>query len=205
MKIFGIVVAAIVALIAALAIFMYVSVTQFPKWMAEYGPELPIDARAKAQAAEATLVAAKGDYDRWVALSDAVYWRSTQPNPDGVAAVASELLGIAERYKNDWNYGNAIHKANSALGRLALRGGDKESARKYLLASARSKGSPQMNSFGPNMGFAKEMIEAGERETVLEYFALCRQFWEMGQGQLDVWTRMIGDGKAPVFGANLLY
>jgi hypothetical protein len=35
---------------------------------------------------------------------------------------------------------------------------------------------------------AKEMLEAGERETVLEYLALCRSFWGSGRGRLDNWS-----------------
>ena len=111
---------------------------------------------------------------------------------------------MTETYKTDWNFGNAIHKSNSALGGIALRSGDK-AVRKYLLASANSKGSPQMNSFGPNMGFAKEMREAGKKESVLEYLRLCGTFWAMGHDQLEVWDKMIRENRAPHFGANLLY
>ena len=112
---------------------------------------------------------------------------------------------MADGYKTDWNYGNAIHKANSGLGRIALRQGDKVAARAYLLASAKSDGSPQMNTFGPNMILAKEMLEAGEKEAVLEYLQLCGKFWSMEDGRLAVWKRMIGDGRKPNFGARLLF
>lgn len=204
MKTIGIVLSAIAGLVLAIVIFFYFAVSQFPKLMAEYAPEISVSTQQETQKAEAKLSAASDDYSRWVTLGNALYWQSTQANADGVSAKATALLVLAERYQDDWNYGNALHKANSALGRIALHSGDKVAARKYLLDSARSKGSPQMNSFGPNMGFAKEMLEAGETDVVLEYFALCRQFWT-DHGQLDVWTRMIRDGKPPRFGASLLY
>ena len=205
MKTTGIVLASIGGLIALAIAFIYLSITQYPKIMAEYGPDIPVDAQAETRKAEAKLKAAPDDYSRWVALGNEVYWQSTQQGTDDVRAHAAELLIMAEGYKADWNYGNAIHKANSALGRIALRSGDKVGARKYLLASARSKGSPQMNSFGPNMGFAKEMLEAGEKDAVLEYLAMCRQFWDSGHGKIDVWAQMIGEGRSPKFGANLLF
>ncbi|HMF36252.1 MAG TPA: hypothetical protein VKF17_06415 [Isosphaeraceae bacterium] len=65
-------------------------------------------------------------------------------------------------------------------------------------------GSPQLNSFGPSMSFAREMLEAGEREPVLEYLNLCRSFWKGDEGRLDRWTREIKEGRIPDFGPSLL-
>ena len=36
---------------------------------------------------------------------------------------AQKCLSLAENYSDDWNYGNAIHKGNCILGRLAFRQG----------------------------------------------------------------------------------
>ena len=55
------------------------------------------------------------------------------------------------------------------------------------------------------MSLAKDLLEKGERDTVLEYFKLCRKFWEMERGRLDQWTQEIKSGKIPDFGANLVY
>ncbi len=51
--------------------------------------------------------------------------------------------------------------------------------KKYLIAAGKSPGSPQMDSFGPNMTLAKDLLEKGERDAVLEYFMRCRKFWKM--------------------------
>ena len=40
-------------------------------------------------------------------------------------------------------------------------------------------GSPQLNSFGPIMSLAEELLEQGEPDTVLEFFAECRKFWKL--------------------------
>lgn len=118
---------------------------------------------------------------------------------------SNELLVLAEQFRNNWNYGNATHVANLVLGRVALASGDIEAAKAYLLESGKTIGSPQLNSFGPNMTLAKALLEKGERDVVLEYFKLCANFWEMGRDRLDAWAAAVKEGETPNFGANLLY
>jgi len=121
-------------------------------------------------------------------------------------AYARELLAEATQYPKDWNYGNAIFFGNMVIGRVALtRDANVLLAKSSLLASAQTPGSPQLNSFGPNMSLAKDLLAAGERDTVLEFFALCRNFWKFQPNKLDEWTATVKGGGAPEFGANLLY
>ena len=93
---------------------------------------------------------------------------------DKTAEYGNELLSEAAKNGDDVNYGNAIHDGNLALGRVALREGDVTKAGKPLLEAGRTPGSTQLNSFGPDMTQAQELLEKGEREVVLQYFALCR-------------------------------
>jgi TonB family protein len=118
---------------------------------------------------------------------------------------AAELLKLAPEYRDDWNYGNAIHDGNMVLGLVEFHRGKTGSAEQYLLEAGKTPGSPQLNSFGPNMALAKELIDAGEGAAVLPYFDLCRAFWKMGAQRLDDWSAMVRDGGKPYFGANLLY
>ena len=119
---------------------------------------------------------------------------------------ARELLSDAAELPKDWNNGNAIFFGNMVAGRVALRRDhNTELAKSFLLAAGRGKGSPQLNSFGPNMSLAKDLLEAGERDTVLEYFTLCRSFWKMGTQKLDDWSAAVKGGGMPDFGANLVY
>lgn len=115
---------------------------------------------------------------------------------------ANELLATA--VPGQWDHGNALHHGNTVLGRLALRDGDLAAARRHLLASA-TEGSPQLDSFGPDMDLAKELLEKGERDAVLAYFDLCEKFWEMGKERLDDWRALVKAGRTPDFGANLNY
>jgi hypothetical protein len=123
---------------------------------------------------------------------------------DRAAAYARELLGSRDAAQADWNDGNAVHDGNMILGLVALRGGNVAQASKYLLEAGKTSGSPQLNSFGPDMTLASELLQKGEKDTVLEYFAECRKFWSMGAARLDMWTAAVRGGKSPDFTMNLL-
>ena len=117
----------------------------------------------------------------------------------------SELLQAAQKFPDDWNYGNAVHEGNIILGRIALQRGDIVGAKQHLLAAGETRGSPQLDSFGPNMALAKELLEKGERDVVLTYLQSCAKFWKMGGEQLQSWTATVKGGGIPEFGGNLLY
>jgi tetratricopeptide (TPR) repeat protein len=118
---------------------------------------------------------------------------------------AMELLQSAPKFKGDWNYGNALHDGNTILGRIALQRGDIVGAKQHLLAAGETPGSPQLDSFGPNMTLAKELLEKGERETVITYLQSCEKFWKMGGSDLQNWIATIKGGGTPDFRMNLHY
>ncbi len=120
-------------------------------------------------------------------------------------SLSQDLLRQAASWKDNWNYGNAIHVANLVLGRIALVDKNNEKAAMYLLAAGRTPGSPQLNSFGPNMLLASEMLEKGETEAVLEYFDLCSKFWDKEHSLLNKWKAAVKSGEVPDFGPNLRY
>jgi tetratricopeptide (TPR) repeat protein len=151
------------------------------------------------------LAKAKNQEERFYALSDVAKESFVTGNIEDARKYAKELMTLLPEFKGNWNYGNAVQDANLVLGRIAVTEGRIDDAKRYLIEAGRSPGSPQMNSFGPNMSLAKDLLEKGERDVVLEYFELCRKFWEMHGGQLDEWSRDVKTGKIPNFGANLLY
>lgn len=116
---------------------------------------------------------------------------------------ANQLLKMSKEEDYSWNNGNAVHHGNLVLGRLALQAADVEKAKSHLLEAGKTRGSPKLNSFGPNMTLAKELLEKGEKEVVLEYFELCAKFWE--RDELDKWRTIVKAGQIPDFGANLRY
>ncbi len=128
-------------------------------------------------------------------------WRAGEE--EKAARYANELIATAAKYPDDWNHSNAIQDGHTVLGLLAARNGDLASAGNHLVDSVRSSGSPQMNSFGPNMVLAKALLEKGERGVVLEYFSLCRNFWKSGESRLDAWSEAVRKGRIPEFSMNL--
>ncbi len=130
-------------------------------------------------------------------------------------AYAAGDLAKAERYANDaleaarqgvfWWTGDAIHQGNIVLGRLALRRGDVEAAKKYLLAGGKTPGSSTLAALGPSMALAKELLDRGETATVLQYLGECGEFWTGNRGKLAEWIVLIKGGLKPDFGANLNY
>ena len=103
----------------------------------------------------------------------------------------------------DRNSGNHIHHGNLVLGRIALAEGDIEEAKRRLIAAGKTTGSPSLNSFGPKMMLAKELLQKGEKEVVLEYFRLCARFWELGQDRLEEWSDLVQANRVPDFGGSL--
>jgi hypothetical protein len=154
---------------------------------------------------EGNLDAASNENERFYALNRAAKKALKEGKTEEARKLATELERLAPNYRNDWNYGNAVQDANQVLGRIALAKGDIAEAKKRLLASADSNGSPQMNSFGPNMQLAKDLLTKGEREVVIEYFNRCGKFWEMGKDRLSAWTDTVRKDGTPAFGSNLEY
>lgn len=162
-------------------------------------------ATAKFRAQERVLNRTKKAGARFSLLRDAAKSAANAGEFDKAERYAKEMLAGAPKYKNNWNYGNLIHDGHMVLGRVALARGDKKTAATQLLAAGKTPGSPQLNSFGPNMSLAKEMIEKGETEPVLQYLEECRKFWKSGVSRLDQWQKEIQEGRTPNLDSQLVY
>ena len=188
-----------------------------PEWSEQLGQLYRLRARTKSRPKSRREVSAKSlaEFERALQGADPIKRYSELPYLAKVAfeaeefdkarPYASELLEKANKDKKSWNYGNAVHDGNLVLGRLALKAGNIDQAKEYLMKAGNTPGSPQLNSFGPTMTLAKELIEHGEHQTVLEYFKLCGNFWKMDNGRLAQWTATVRKGSVPNFGANLDY
>jgi len=124
---------------------------------------------------------------------------------DKAQSYAKELLRMAQQYRKDWNYGNAIFYGNFVLGRISVRQGDFTTAGQYLVSAGATPGSPQLESFGPNMTLAKELVEKNQSDVVLRYLVQCKRFWKMDDGKLEEWSALIRGGEKPDFSDNLDY
>jgi hypothetical protein len=183
----------------------YIAMQYYTNITEDYQSEWMPDFQEELFESAAELAAAKTEYKRWLALGDVGLWNVDNGSLDIAEKFANESLAIAKKYKNDWNYGNAIHKGHLTLGRIALRRNNIEEAKKQLILAGNTPGSPQLDSFGPNMILAKELLEKGENQVVLDYFELCEVFWDMHMEQLMIWEEKVSKGEVPYFGANLIY
>jgi len=147
---------------------------------------------------------ASSERDRYYALGDAARVSFKRGQHVKAYLMAMELLNLAKRFPDGWNYGNAIHDAHIVLGWIALKEGDVDLAKRHLLDAGRTPGSPQLDSFGPNMSLARGLIERGERDAVLAYFKLCRVFWDGEEERLEAWATEVKAGNMPDFGDALV-
>jgi hypothetical protein len=116
---------------------------------------------------------------------------------DGATRLAKEYPELATLYRCDWNYSNAIHDANRYLGLISLKKGDGEAAATYLLAAGKSTGSPQLDSFGPDVDRANALLKEGRVLPVKQYLNDIRAFWKIGDEQTSDWLASIEKGEKP--------
>ena len=137
-----------------------------------------------------------GEYDKARTYAEALLKRGEDIAAAGKADPRTPAF-IFQENSND------IHEADMVLGRLALRDGDIAGAEAYLLAMGRVSGSSQLDSFGPNMQLADDLLKAGQRNAVLAYFNECAKFWH--DKKLGEWRSEVKAGKTPDFEGNLSY
>ena len=160
-------------------------------------------AEQKLAIAKKDLAAATNVYQRCYALGRAAKLSFVAGQTAEAHDYAQQLLSLSATFKQP--EGDAIHDGNMVLGRVALKQGRIEEAKERLLQAGKTPGSPVLDTFGPNMSLAKDLLEKGERDTVLHYFDLCRKFWTLHPETLDKWTKDVKRGRIPDFGANELY
>lgn len=153
--------------------------------------------------AEKDLAQARVDKDRFLDLGTAAKAAFEVGERLKAERYAQELLRLAPEFPHNWNYGNAIHDGHVVLGRVALSKGDVKEACKQLLAAGKTPGSPQLDSFGPDMALARELLKKGQKRVVFEYFDECNRFWDLGHFKLKVWRFEARLGLSPDFTSNL--
>jgi hypothetical protein len=87
------------------------------------------------------------------------------------------VLREASLFERTWQYGNAVHWGHIVLGHVARLRDDLESASGELALAGRTRGSPQLNSFGPDLELAQILLDAGRTGAVLDYLTECKRFW----------------------------
>ncbi|WP_437606896.1 hypothetical protein WMF20_39125 [Sorangium sp. So ce834] len=112
---------------------------------------------------------------------------------------AERLLSDAEDHVDTFQYGNAIHCAHIVLGKVALARNERASAAEHLRAASDVRGSPQLDSFGPDFELASQLLSIGQRDAVIDYIDGCKRFWKRSASLLETWALAIGRGETPDF------
>ncbi|WP_437535818.1 hypothetical protein WME79_15215 [Sorangium sp. So ce726] len=120
-------------------------------------------------------------------------------NYERAIEAAERLLADATDHVDTFQYGNAVHCAHIALGKVAMARNDSASAAEHLRAAGEVRGSPQLNSFGPDFELASQLFAIGQRDAVVCYIDSCKKFWESGASLLEKWALVIERGEAPDF------
>ena len=182
-----------------------------PKWSMHLGHLYALDRSGGSDAdAAASAEKALAAYERAYELSDDAMRGLLLVDLAKNAFVAKKYAkartyAAAALDSNDdgWNQGNRTHFGHLVLGRIAIVEGNLEEAKFRLIAAATIQGSPQLDSFGPDMSLAAKLLEAGEKDVVLKYFELCAVFWETGKDELADWAALVTFDRMPDFSMNL--
>lgn len=134
---------------------------------------------------------------RFYSLDDQITATFSAKDYDSAKGLISEYLELASIYRCNWNYGNAIHDANRILGLISVRNGEIDEAAAYLVKAGKSTGSPQLDSFGPELDLANELLKLGKTEEVLIYLNDIGSFWDMDDGRINKWVKEIENGGKP--------
>jgi hypothetical protein len=180
------------------------------KWPEHLGNLLMRRRRSAADAATATSLAVEAvqAFERAHELESWDFGRHGLQLDIAEAAIAAGLLDVATvaahavlrdapQFERTWQYGNAVHWGHIVLGKIARLRGDLESASGELAFAGRTPGSPQLDSYGPDLELAQSLLDLGRTDAVLDYLTQCKRFWEMDRGALDQWIRQISSGERP--------
>jgi len=162
------------------------------------------DPKAKALAdLERTYELTQGKTEKQLLLAELCKAAFAAGDYDKAESYANQALEAVDDLKQNNVHGDALHHGHSTLGRIAIMNGQLTRAKEHLIEAGKTPGSPALESFGPNMSLAKDMLEAGESRIVLEYFQLCGEFWKYGEQRLATWSEVVKEGGIPDFGSTL--
>ena len=111
---------------------------------------------------------------------------------------ATLLLDSADQCGNNPFRADAIMEGNTIKGRLLLQHKDLAGAKAALTASISAAGeSGLIRSYGPKTDLAQDLLNAGERDAVIQFLSSCKPFWALHGGRLDLWIAAIRGGGNP--------
>jgi tetratricopeptide (TPR) repeat protein len=154
---------------------------------------------------EEALKNAHGKQERRFVLPQAAQAAFEAGDYERATSWSKEMLSMTDQPTHGQDFGDEVHYGNIVLGRIALQHGDVAAAGSYLAKAGLAEGNPHLDTFGPNMMLAKELLQKGDDKPVLAYLESCSRFWKDDDGKLAKWRSDVAEGKMPDFGPNLNY
>jgi tetratricopeptide (TPR) repeat protein len=129
---------------------------------------------------------------RFLKIAEVLYALQESSAAEQCAEVALDSLIDSERDIEDVRY-----NSHQLLGRIALRLGRISEATDHLGWSLNVSPSPVLQSFGPSLTLAQELLDVGERISVIEYLERCASFWKGKPALFEQWIAEIKEGLTP--------
>lgn len=102
---------------------------------------------------------------------------------DSVRALINRLASeLTFTDRSHWNHGNLVHDLNVLRGFLYLDEGRLQESANALVEASTTPGSPQLDSFGPDLSLAWALLAKGQDEAVLTYLREVSRFWSPDVG-----------------------
>lgn len=124
--------------------------------------------------------------------ADAAYQRSKK--------AAEALLALAEKHRERPDYGEAIYRANIALGLHAIREGNRERAVRYMVAAGKAPASESLATavvIPLDSRLTDWLLKDGERESVASFFDRAAQLRPLERARLTKDAAAIRAGQMP--------
>jgi len=173
-------------------------------WQSSVKPDQDAGERRRRQHAalqerELALSLATGDFEALRARVEVARAAVAAEDFSRAREAATQALADAPRSKGIYVYGNALHWGHIVLGQVALAAGDVPGAVAELAMAGRTPGSPQLNSYGPDLELAAKLVQAGQRQAVTDYLRDCGKFWTDHDQVIGEWIAAIQHGDRPDF------
>lgn len=173
----------------------------------ETQPLNPAIATEKYSAAKTLLDKKTSGDSRFEVLANYVNAANNAEQFEEAESPAKDILHEANSVIPTIDGGYALHEAHTLLGRLALKKGNLALAKEHFRQAGQVPPSPRLRALGPNMSLAKDLLEKGDCNDVLDYLQNISKLWndDLAKKSSSEWMSNIVSGQMPDFRGNLFY
>lgn len=152
------------------------------------------------------LCSSEKDADKKLKVCNAAVMRYARLPLKSIPSEArSQALYLIERHesqpKNEL-YIFGLHDSHITIGRLFLRDGNLEKAKEALTQSLRVPTTPALQTLGPRMTLAADLLAQKEKQAVMNYLDQAEKIWtqnDTAKKKISIWRQEIAAGKIPLF------